>query len=699
MKPEALHNGRPGFFPFNLAMEDITARNRAEAEQRRLSEALKQSREAIVLADTDMRFVYANPAFVRLFGYSLDEIAGKPFIGVTTAPAAGVSAPQPPQTAAILRERGAFAGETLHGAKDGRAIPVYLNIAAVRDEHGAVTGYVGAMSDLTERKRAEEAMRHRVALESLVTHISTRFTRLDFNRLDEDIDEALEDIGQFMAADRCYLFQFSGDGKRMTNTHEWCAAGVAPAGPRSQAVPADAFPWFLDYMRHRRVFRIPRVADLPPEAVAERAEFQARDIQSLLVVPIACGDSLVGFLGFDSVRMEKKWTEEDIGLLRAVGDVLANALKRREAELVLRKVNRALKTLSACNGALVHAVDEPGLLANTCRAIVETGGYRLAWIGYREHDEERTVRPVAHAGFEEGDLKLPPIAWADIERERGPAGRADRRGDVALPLSDDARVFGVLSIQAAAPEAFDREEIKLLKELAANLAYGIVALRTRAERHKNAEMLRNSLEGTVAAIAATVEMRDPYTAGHERRVAQLAVAIARDMGLSERQIEGIHFGALIHDLGKIQTPAEILSKPGRLSAIQFELIKTHPQVGFDIIKDMWFPWPIAQMVLQHHERLDGSGYPAGLKGEQILIESRILTVADVAEAMFSHRPYRPAVGIEAALAHIVERRGTWYDPAAVDACVRLFGELTEAPAFLETGGTVGSASRGDDGCS
>lgn len=680
MKPQAPHDiSRDASAAIRSAMENVVTRNGAEAEQRRLGEALKQAQEAIVLTDTDMRFVYVNPAFTCLFGYAPDEIAGRHIVDVMMAPAAGVSSP-PLQEASALRGCGACTEETCLRAKDGRVVPVCLNVAAVRDGAGAVTGYVGAIGDLTERKRSENAMRHRVALESLVTHISTHFTRIDFNRLDENICEALEDIGQFMAADRCYLFQFSEDGTQMSNTHEWCASGVASARQRLQAVPAATLPWFLDYMRQRRVFRIPRVVDLPPEAAAERKEFQARDIQSLLVVPIACGESLAGFLGFDAVRMEKKWTPEDIGLLRAVGDVLANALKRREAEQALRKVNRALKTLSACNGALVHAVDEPGLLANTCRAIVETGGYRLAWIGYLERDKGRTVRPVAHAGFEKDRPELERLAWADASHDAD--GRMNRSDSIALSLSDGGRLFGVLNIQAAVPEVFDHEEIKLLQELAANLAYGIVALRTRAERHNNAQMLRNSLEGTVAAIAATVEMRDPYTAGHERRVARLAVAVAREMGLSEQQIEGIHFGALIHDLGKIQTPAEILSKPGRLNAIQFELIKTHPQVGYDILKDMWFPWPIAQMVLQHHERLDGSGYPAGLKGGEILIESRILTVADVAEAMYSHRPYRPALGIETALAHITEKRGVWYDPGAVDACVRL---LTQTPALLETG--------------
>ena len=214
----------------------------------------------------------------------------------------------------------------------------------------------------------------------------------------------------------------------------------------------------------------------------------------------------------------------------------------------------------------------------------------------------------------------------------------------------------------------------LLEELANDLAYGIVTLRTRKEHEQHTVILRQSLEQSIQTIAATVEARDPYTAGHQRRVGELATAIAQEMGLPEDQINGIHLAAIIHDLGKIHVPAEILSKPGKLTDIEFMLIKQHPQDGYDILKDVKFPWPIADMILQHHERLDGSGYPQGLKGDQILLESRILAVADVVEAMSSHRPYRAALGIEPALDEIRRGRGSLYDPAVVDACLKLFEE-------------------------
>jgi putative two-component system response regulator len=187
-----------------------------------------------------------------------------------------------------------------------------------------------------------------------------------------------------------------------------------------------------------------------------------------------------------------------------------------------------------------------------------------------------------------------------------------------------------------------------------------------------------TLEGVIKVIAQTVESRDPYTAGHQVRVALLSCAIAEEMGCPEAQVKGIRMAGTIHDLGKISVPAEILSKPTRLTDIEFSLMKTHAQTGYDILKDIEFPWPVAEITYQHHERMDGTGYPRGLKGEKILLESRIMAVADVVEAMASHRPYRPALGIDAALDEITRNKGKTYDPDAVNACLEVFrkGEFT-----------------------
>jgi putative nucleotidyltransferase with HDIG domain len=202
-----------------------------------------------------------------------------------------------------------------------------------------------------------------------------------------------------------------------------------------------------------------------------------------------------------------------------------------------------------------------------------------------------------------------------------------------------------------------------------------------SERKRMEEALRTSLkksrrvfDETIHALAEAVEKRDPYTSGHQKRVARLASAIALEMGLAEKKIDGIRTAAVVHDIGKLSVPVEILSKPGQLSEAEQSILKTHPQAGYEILDGIEFPWPIARIVQQHHERMDGSGYPLGLQGDEILLEARILTVADVVEATSSYRPYRPANGITVALAEIVKYRGSRYSIEVVDACMGLFNK-------------------------
>jgi len=186
--------------------------------------------------------------------------------------------------------------------------------------------------------------------------------------------------------------------------------------------------------------------------------------------------------------------------------------------------------------------------------------------------------------------------------------------------------------------------------------------------------LQKNLDEIVHAMSLATEERDPYTAGHQKRTTELAVALAGELGLCEHQIKGVQMAGLIHDMGKISIPAEILSKPGKLNEVEMQLVRRHPQAAFEILKQIDFPWPVGLIVLQHHEKMDCSGYPQGLAGEEILLEARILCVADVIESIESHRPYRPGLGIDTALEEISKNRGILYDPDAVDACLRLFKE-------------------------
>jgi PAS domain S-box-containing protein len=198
--------------------------------------------------------------------------------------------------------------------------------------------------------------------------------------------------------------------------------------------------------------------------------------------------------------------------------------------------------------------------------------------------------------------------------------------------------------------------------------------KTEEQLRESLEQLRRAVETTIQVLVMAVEVKDPYTAGHQRRMTNLARTMATEMGLPPEKIEGLRMAGVIHDIGKITLPTEILSKPTKLSAIEFSLIREHVRLGYDLLKDVESSWPLAEIVLQHHERMDGSGYPLGLKGEEILIEARILAVADVVEAMASHRPYRAALGLDAALEEIEKNRGLLYDSHAVDTCLKVFRE-------------------------
>ncbi len=220
-----------------------------------------------------------------------------------------------------------------------------------------------------------------------------------------------------------------------------------------------------------------------------------------------------------------------------------------------------------------------------------------------------------------------------------------------------------------------------ISEFIARLKRVLFERETLAERDKAAESLRMNLEkfqramdGIIHAISLTVELRDPYTAGHQQRVSDLAAAIARDMGISADRIYGLRMASSIHDLGKITIPSEILCKPGHLGPLEYELIKNHVQAGYDILKKIEFPWPLADIILQHHERMDGSGYPNALKGDCILLEARILAVADVFETMSSHRPYRPSLGLDRAIDELTRNKGRLYDAAVAETCLNLIIE-------------------------
>jgi PAS domain S-box-containing protein/putative nucleotidyltransferase with HDIG domain len=399
------------------------------------------------------------------------------------------------------------------------------------------------------------------------------------------------------------------------------------------------------------------------------------------------------------VTMDPILTEagEVVGGVHTIADITLRKLSQDKVQ----NLNILLRAIKDINESLLRVKSEKELFQRTCDLLLTVPYIRFCWIGRVEPDNFE-VNPVAWAGAEEGYLSTIKVTWDDSELGQGPAGQGLKTGkpvlrrniatdpapnpwrqealnrgyqsSISLPLIHEGLVVGILKVYSGVPDIFRDEEIDFLNQVAGDIAVGVKSLRLEQGLDQSLKQLQIMIHQTVETMASIVETRDPYTAGHQQGVAHLACAIAAEMGLDANRLQGLRVAGLLHDIGKMLVPAEILSKPGKLSEIEFNLIKVHSQVGADILGRIDFPWPAAQIVLQHHERLNGSGYPHGLAVDDIIMEARILAVADVVEAMSSYRPYRPALGIEKALEEITRNKGILYDSEVVDACITLFTE-------------------------
>lgn len=372
----------------------------------------------------------------------------------------------------------------------------------------------------------------------------------------------------------------------------------------------------------------------------------------------------------------------------------------RRHEGRMRRINAFFSAIRRISEYLLVAASEDEIYRFICATIGELEHIAGVWIGLKLPDY--TVLPVAWAGFDDATVANFQARWDQNGSNYGIMGTAIREGravivndaandrryaswqsmlgkwsirsGLGVPLITDGETIGSITIFSDQPYVFDEEAVRFLGDIAADAAVGVRSLRLDKKLRATLNSLRMSLDGTVEAIARMVELRDPYTAGHQRRVAQLASAIGRELGLPERRIEGLRVAGYLHDIGKIGIPTEILAKSGQLNDYEYGIVKSHSLIGYEILKNLDFPWPVAQTVLQHHERMDGSGYPDGVSSDAIILEARILMVADVVEAMMGQRPYRAALDAEAALWEIRQGAAAQFDTEVVTACARLFGE-------------------------
>lgn len=367
----------------------------------------------------------------------------------------------------------------------------------------------------------------------------------------------------------------------------------------------------------------------------------------------------------------------------------------------------SLKLLEkSINELILRENKDSEFFLKVCREIVKIDNYRFAWIGLAKKNNTgdiTKIEPIAHYGsngFTDDLLNslLKEINSKDktsllsaitekYEVKRYNISESPEAGtredlilknnfssSILIPLKHNGKILGLINIFSDHRNSFKEQENRILLKIANNLSNDIRGLKLEIELKDTMKQLQRALYETIDAITLMSEIKDPYTSGHQKRVAIISSAIATELGLSKDTIDGIYVAGLLHDVGKISVPNDILSKPGKLNEGEFIIIKNHPIVSYNILEHIEFPWPIAIIVNQHHERIDGSGYPYGIQGEEMSIGSKILSVADVVEAMTAHRPYRPALGLKKALSEIENNKGILYDREITEVCVKVFKE-------------------------
>jgi len=587
---------------------DITAQRaveeRAQASEQRYERLADNASDIIFRYDLlpAVRLTYINPVVEAITGHSPDEHYADPQLLLDIVD---------PRDVALVRrmiESPPLADEPLLMrwiVKDGVTRWMESRIVPVRDSEGRLLAVEGITRDVTERKRAEEALQQSEA--QLRTLIDTL----------PDLVWLKDPEGVFLSCNRRFesLFGVAEENIVGKTDYDFVSKDLA------------------DFFRERDKAAAAAGGPTANEEELEFVEDGHKEIVETIKTPIVASDGrLIGVLGVGRDITARRQAEEE--------------LKQSEARLTAAQAVAKVGSWETDLGDLSVIWSE-----ETYRIFeIDADGFQSTHPSFLEfvHPEDRAQTDAALTqSFDSGSLNT---VQHRIVTPRGLVKSIEERWRI---LRDDegrpVRAVGTCQ---------DITERKQAEE----------------EVRRQAEQLRRTVEGAVLAMSHVVETRDPYTAGHERRVSELATAIAAEMGLEGEALSALRLGGLIHDVGKVAVPAEILAKPGLLSEVELNLIKQHPETGFEILAAIDFGLPVAEMVLQHHERLDGSGYPKGLSGAEILPEARILAVADVVEAMSSHRPYRAALGMEAALAEVRAHAGVKYDAAVVAACVRLFEE-------------------------
>lgn len=636
-------------------LAESAGRRRAEhmlgEVEERYRALFERSQDCVFLTDLEGRFLDANHAALELFGYSRDELPS-----ITLETLLGVDELQGARASinAVIsgeapRERREY---TLH-KKNGDEIIVEVSASLVFS-NGKPGALLGIAHDITERKHAESASHARLdrvqqQMEA-IGRIST-FEVLMADDIEGFAREVTKEAARVIGVERASVWLFN------KNETELRCIDLYEATPGTHTGGAILLQEHFE--NEFRALKNARYVDAsdpmtdPRTAGYVESYLKPLRITSMLDAVVQVSGKHLGLLCFEHVARPHQWEPDEITFACQLADKLGFAITTR-ARLEMQ-------------AALIESEQR-------FRTLVEqsVSGFYLIQDGKFVYVNARFAEIFGYASPEEIVSKNPLELIAEKDRPKVAENFRRRLSGEVKSIS-----YSCTGVRK------DGSEIELGAHGSYIINEGrpavIGLLQDITERKRNEDeiqryvaRLEQAMHGTIGVISAIGEARDPYTHGHERRVGEIAAAIGAEMGWDAKRVEGIRIAGCMHDVGKIAVPAEILSKPGKLSEPEYELVKSHAERGYEILKGFEFPWPVAEIAWQHHERLDGSGYPRGLKGDEILLEARVLAVADTVEAMSSHRPYRPGLGIDQAMALISKDAGTLYDRQAVDACRRLF---------------------------
>ncbi len=589
------------------------------------------------------RFLYVNPAFARIFGYDPKEIMSHLGPLDLTHP--------DDRELVSSRIQACLQGEIEHMhhsfrglRKDGETI--FCEVYGKRTLYDGAPAIAGTIIDISERAKAEERLFWELAVSKSLSELSRALAKpgIPSNTLYKDILQRAASLTKSPCGILCLIDPATGKEIRR---YLWEEDACGLSNKQRFTITLGEDGTYSGLLGHTLNTRQGFFTNTPSALEFLEGQPDLASIKCFLAVPAILGNQVMGEIAL--ANAPDGYSDRDLEAVRRLAEIQALVAKREQEERALTESEQKYKALTESSLTGIFILQR-GKYVFVNNRFAKMHGYKPQELLGKHH--LLLVHP-------QDKSKCKAILSRQAKGKRSPGEYEIRR------LTKDKRTLWC-KVMAARIRYQGRPavmgnviDITPLKEM-------------EMELRESLKRWQKTVEETVHAFGTAVEQRDPYTAGHQKRVAELAMAIAEEMGLSEEERTGVYMAGLVHDIGKISVPAEILSKPGKLTEAEYAMLKAHPKAGYNILKCIEFPWPIADLVLQHHERLDGSGYPHGLSDGDILLGARILAVADVVEAMASHRPYRPALGLKAALEEIKTNSGTLYDPQVVAACIRLF---------------------------